>query len=332
MDFRLAFTPRPFANKISHGDKLLLTGSCFTENIGNKLASYKFDVLQNPNGILFNPVSVADALTSYLDNKVVATDDLFYYNELYNSWQHHSRFSAPDAASAVEGINLSTAKANKFLKQADWVIVTLGSAWIYTLTGEALNAEPGAVAANNHKAPASWFHRRLMGAEEVIAHLDNALHRIWYENPKARFIFTISPVRHIREGFVENNRSKSILNLAVHTLCEKFEGVYYFPAYELVIDDLRDYRFFAEDMVHPNYMATNYVWEKFIDTCLDESSKQVMPAIKEINAAMAHKPFNPASEAHKKFCRSNLEKISRLEATYPHLDFESEKIFFGSFL
>src|SRR5205085_10777001 len=140
---------------------------------------------------------------------------------------------------------------------------TLGSSWIYTLTEKASQFKPGLVAANNHKAPADWFSRRLMSTEEVLHQLDNMIHRLFHFNENLRIIFTISPVRHLREGVIENNRSKAVLITAVHQLVDKFNGLYYFPAYELVIDDLRDYRFYAEDLVHPNYAATGYVWEKF---------------------------------------------------------------------
>lgn len=164
--------------------------------------------------------------------------------------------------------------------------------------------------------------------EEILAMLDNVMHKAWYLNPGLKFIFTISPVRHIREGFVENNRSKALLNLAVHTLCDKFERAFYFPAYELVIDDLRDYRFYAEDMVHPNYMATNYVWEKFKESCLENQALEAIDAINEINAAMAHKPFNAASEAHQKFCRANTSKVKALALRYAYLDFSHELKYF----
>jgi GSCFA family len=329
MDFHLEFSPKQFLQKINHQHKLLLMGSCFTENIGDKLLAHKFSVLQNPNGILFNPVSVKEAIENYIVNKVITENDLFYLNEAYHSWQHHSRFSGVAKETAVKKINISTNAAHQYLKQSDFVIITLGSAWIYELTNKATNAIIKNVAANNHKAPADWFKRRLLSNEEVIAALNSMVLQLQNFNLSLKIVFTISPVRHLREGFVENNRSKAALINAVHLATETFKNVFYFPAYELVIDDLRDYRFFAEDMVHPNYAATNYVWEKFVATCIDEPSQLLMKEINEINAAINHKPFNPASAAHKKFQEINLNKIKALQHQHQYLDFTKEEQYFN---
>jgi len=332
MDFHLEFTPRPLISKICHHQQLMLIGSCFTENIGEKLMVHKFSVMQNPNGILFNPVSVAGAIDNYISNKKISGEELFFLNEGFHSWQHHSRFSSPVKETAVEKINASTEAAHHYLKAADVLLITLGSAWVYMLTDEASNADPGAVAANNHKAPSAWFHRRLLGSEELDEILSGMLSRLQAFNPGLKIIFTISPVRHLREGFVENNRSKATLINAVHKLADSSEQVSYFPAYELVIDDLRDYRFYAEDMVHPNYAATNYVWEKFVNACIDEPSQQLMKIINEINAAKSHKPFNATSEAHRSFLQKNLEKVNTLKEKYPYINFDPETAYFSNTL
>lgn len=328
MKFRFEFEPKKLPEPITHRHKILLVGSCFTENIGSKLDNYKFTTLQNPNGILFNPVSVAEALTAYVENTSVSEDDLFFYNDAWHSWKHHSRFSGLTPTDALANINASTAAAHRFLKDADFVFLTLGSAWIYTLTNKAPKATPGAVAANNHKAPADWFQRRLMTVEEVLRILDNVIHRLFLFNPKLKIIFTISPVRHLREGAVENNRSKAVLIGAVHHLVDKFDRLYYFPAYELVIDDLRDYRFYAEDLVHPNYFATQYVWEKFVGACIDEKTKALVEEIYAINLAYKHKPFNPQSAQHKTFLNSFYERTLRLQQENPFLNFEKELGYF----
>jgi hypothetical protein len=329
MDFHLEFTPKPFSIKINHRHKLMLMGSCFTENIGDKLMAHKFSVLQNPNGILFNPVSVLDAVENYISNKQIDSDALFYLNEAYHSWQHHSRFSAPEKSVAVTTINNSTSNAHNYLKNTDFLIITFGSAWVYELTDNADNILKNVVAANNHKAPADWFSRRLLSIDELNNILDRLITALKIFNPSLNIIFTISPVRHLREGFIENNRSKAALINTVHTAVEKYGYAFYFPAYELVIDDLRDYRFYAEDMVHPNYAATNYVWEKFVNTGIDEPSQQLMKTINEINAAKNHKAFNPSSVAHKKFLQHNLEKINILKQQYPYINFSEEEKYFG---
>ncbi len=329
MDFHLEFSPKQLAQKIYHRHKLLLMGSCFTENIGDKLAAHKFTVLQNPNGILFNPVSVKAAVENYIADKIIEEDDLFYLNESFHSWQHHSRFSGITKEDAVYKINTSTKAAHNYLKETDFVIITLGSAWVYALTDKAANKKLNTVAANNHKAPADWFNRRLLSSEEVINETESIISALQNFNPHIKIIFTISPVRHLREGFVENNRSKAALINAVHLATETFENVFYFPAYELVIDDLRDYRFYAEDMVHPNYAATNYVWEKFVATCIDEASKELMQEINEINAALHHKPFNPTSAAHKAFKLKYWNIIKTMQQKHPYLNLTDQLQYFS---
>ncbi len=333
MDFHLAFTPKPFDIKINHQHNLLLIGSCFTEQIGTKLANHKYSVVDNPNGILFNPVSITKSISSYIENKQYNESDLFYQNESWNSWEHHSRFSNPDKEKCLTNINESQTEAYEFLKNADWLLITLGSAFVYEasplapLPGERGNAT---IVANCHKVPTDKFNKRLLGIEEVFTGLQKMIEKALAFNPGLTIIFTISPVRHLRDGFVENNRSKATLIQAVHQLVEKNEACFYFPAYELIIDDLRDYRFFAEDMVHPNYAATNYVWEKFVAACIDAPSQQLMKEIAVISAARNHKPFNPASEQHKKFLQSNLEKVEKLQQQFPYINFKEEAAYFIS--
>lgn len=323
MDFHLEFTPKPFDIKINHRQHLLLIGSCFTEQIGAKLANHKFSVIDNPNGILFNPISITRSVSSYIDNKQYKAEDLFYQNECWNSWEHHSRFSNPDKEKCLLAINESQTRAHSFLKKADWLLITLGSAFVYELDNKN-------VVANCHKVPTDKFNKRLLQVDEVVAALQQMIEKVAGFNPGVKIIFTISPVRHLRDGFVENNRSKATLIDVVHRLVEKNQHCFYFPAYELVIDDLRDYRFFAEDMVHPNYAATNYVWEKFIAACIDEPSQQLMKDIALIVAAKNHKPFNPTSEQHKKFLQTNLEKVKKLQVQFPYINLEEEAEYFCS--
>lgn len=321
MDFHLEFTPRPFKVKISHQHNLMLIGSCFTEQVGTKLAAHKFSVLDNPNGILFNPVSVVKSITSYIENRQYTESDLFYQNESWNSWEHHSRFSNPDKELCLAGINESQTSAYEFLKNADWLLITLGSAFVYEL-------QNNEVVANCHKVPTDKFTKRLLTTEELYEGLQQMINKTLAFNPGINIIFTISPVRHLRDGFIENNRSKATLIHAIHQLVEKNTDCFYFPAYELVIDDLRDYRFYAEDMVHPNYAATNYVWEKFIATCIDEPAQLLMKEISVIVAAKNHKPFNPTSKQHKKFLQTNLDKINKLLLQFPYINFKTEADYF----
>lgn len=322
MEFRLEFSPKSFGIKINHQDQLFLAGSCFTEQIGNKLAAHKFRILENPNGILFNPVSIAHSIVSYIENKRYHADELFYHNELWGSWDHHTRFSSVSKEECLQKINHSQEAAHDFLKNADWILLTLGSSFVYEL-------ENKKVVANCHKVPTDKFEKRLLPSEELVTVLDNLIYRIKHFNPKIKVIFTISPVRHLRDGFVENNRSKANLIHAVHHVVDKFENLFYFPSYELIIDDLRDYRFYADDMVHPNYAATNYVWEKFISSCVNEPSQQLMKEINSISIARRHKAFNPSSEAHKKFLNNHFNKSIQLMQRYPYVNLEEEAAYFG---
>jgi len=329
MKFHFEFDIKRAPKNIRHPQKLMLMGSCFTENIGEKLRKHKFEVLENPNGILFNPVSVAEAMDSYLSKQFFTEADLFLHNETWHSWKHHSRYSGISAADCLHKINTSVTEAHNYIKHADHLVITLGSAWLYTLTAEAANAVPGSVAANNHKAPANWFQKRLMSAMEAKDLLGNMVRKLQAFNSELQIIFTISPVRHLREGVIENNRSKAVLIQAVHDLAGSFEQLYYFPAYELVIDDLRDYRFYAEDLVHPNYHATQYVWEKFTEACMNEETKALMKEIAELNLACQHKPFNPGTLQHQKFLKSALDKTRSLKERHPYLNVSSELNYFA---
>lgn len=329
MKFRFELNVKKMQLPLQHLHQLFLIGSCFTENIGEKLRNTKFSILENPHGILFNPVSVAEALNDYIENRNYTEADLFYYNEAWHSWKHHSRFSGLTQQDVLQKINASITQAHHFLKQADYVFITLGSAWTYQLTELANNAVPGSVAANNHKAPAAWFQRKLLSAVAVSEVLQTVLEKLSRFNPNLKIIFTISPVRHLREGAVENNRSKAALIQAVHEVVESTSNSYYFPAYELVIDDLRDYRFYAEDLVHPNYQATQYVWEKFVGACTTAETQKLMEEIGQIRLAYTHKPFNPTSAQHQKFLKTFLEKTEDLQKQYPYLDFTKELEYFS---
>mgnify|MGYP001206666840 CR=1 FL=1 len=328
MEFHAEYFPKPFNKKITHKHNLLLVGSCFTEQIGNKLIQHKFSVLDNPNGILFNPVSIARAVKSYITDRRYEAGDLFYHNELWGSWDHHTRFSSIDCQTALDNINASQQRASSFIKSADWILLTVGSAFVYEQVSVENTGGYEQVVANCHKVPADKFNRRLLEIAEIKKELGTMIAMVREVNPAVQFIFTISPVRHLREGFIDNNRSKSALIQAVHSLVNG-EDIFYFPAYELVIDDLRDYRFYAEDMVHPNYAATNYVWEKFKSACIDEQTQQLMKEIAVIIAARNHKPFNPTSEQHKNFLKTNLEKIREVMKSHPYIDFELEEKYFS---
>lgn len=333
MDLILNIDLKRLPKPISYPDKILLVGSCFTEHIGNALEELKFSILQNPNGILFGPDSVCKSLISYVENKRYSETDLFQLNEVWHSWDYHSRFSNVNAREAVRIINESQQSAHEFLKQADWLIITLGSSFSYRLTDLADCSENppsgGRGAANCHRAPANWFTKELLEIDNIKSMLEDCLKKLKQFNPKLKFILTVSPVRHIRDGVVENNRSKARLIEAVHFICSKFESAFYFPAYELVIDVLRDYRFYDIDLVHPNYPATEFVLEKFTEACIDDASQQLMQEIRQIVIARKHRAFQPETKAHQQFLHVHFEKTKELQSKYPFLDLKEEIAYFS---
>lgn len=314
----------PLQDPIRYSHKLLLIGSCFTEHIAERLQQYKFKHLSNPHGILFNPLSVAQSLDSYVSGKMYSEKDLFFLNELWNSWDHHTRFSDVHKEKVLDKINSSQREASNFIRDADYIIVTLGSAFQYYLK------EENRLVANNHRAPGQWFEKRLLPIQTITDTLCATVQNILFINSKVRFIFTISPVRHIRDGVVDNNRSKARLIEAIHELCASFEQCYYFPAYELVIDILRDYRFYDIDFVHPNYLATQFVWEQFVSSCIAAEEKDIMESVKDIVVARNHKVRFPETEAHKDFKARYKEKISLLIKQHSYLDLQEELDYFSA--
>jgi hypothetical protein len=336
MDLMLKLNLPPASHPIHHKHNILSIGSCFTEHIGNALHDLKFNVLQNPTGILFDPASVCASIVSFLQGKEYGPEDLFYYNELWQSWNHHSRFSGMDQDAVLQQINAAQKQAAAYLLEADWLIITLGSSFSYRLlqhtsvagVNQTHPASMGGVA-NCHRAPAQWFQKHLLQITETIELLDNTIHQLFYNNRKVRIIFTVSPVRHIRDGVVENNRSKARLIEAVHHLVNKFDRLHYFPSYELVIDVLRDYRFFSEDLVHPNYLATNFVLEKFLQTFMTAETQELAALLRSLNIARKHKAQHPSTDAHKKFLTTYLAKTRDLQERYPFLNLEEELAYFG---
>ncbi|MBS1781585.1 MAG: GSCFA domain-containing protein [Bacteroidetes bacterium] len=324
MQLTLPIQIKPLESPICHEQKILLIGSCFTEHISERLRQQKFKILSNPNGILFNPFSVANALKSYATNHTYEEKDLFYLNELWNSWDHHTRFSHTDRQEALAQINHSQNIASSFIETADWIIITLGSAFQYYLR------EGKRPVANNHRAPGQGFEKKLLAIQSISEQLSVSISTIRNLNPNVKFLFTISPVRHIRDGVVENNRSKARLLEVVHQLCETISDVYYFPAYELVIDVLRDYRFYDVDLVHPNYLATQMVWDYFCANCINPASRKLMNEIQEIATARSHKPRFPNTQAHLAFKQKYAAKTEALIKENPWINLDEELHFFKS--
>jgi len=307
---------------IAHTDRVLLIGSCFTEHICERLVEAKFPILTNPNGIVYNPVSIARSLHALQQPDFDSKNDLFQQQGLWHSWEHHSRFSHPDRDTAAEKITVAHRQAAAFLKTANRLLITLGTADVFVLR------DTGQVVANNHKVPANRFEQRRLSVVETVDALAEALLPLQAAMPDLRVVLTVSPVRHLRTGFVENQRSKAVLVLACAELCERFDFAHYFPAYELLLDDLRDYRFYAADMIHPADTAVDYIWEQFSETYFSRETQHLLERIAKISAAARHRPFHPESPEHRAFARQQLEQIGQLSAEHPHLDFEGEKSVF----
>jgi hypothetical protein len=315
VEFRLTFPIPLFKNKISYRDKILLAGSCFAENIGELMVDAKLNCLVNPNGIVYNPISIANHLQRVLIGDKYKEDELFNYNELWGSWQHHGEYSNTDKGKTLTRINKDFNIAENFINEGDWLIVTFGSAYVYRLKTS------NEIAANCHKYPNTEFTKELLFTDEIVSTWQNLISQIGQKNPKLKIILTVSPVRYVRDGLVNNNLSKAILLQAVHELC-KLDAVNYFPAYELVLDDLRDYRFFTQDLVHPNAQAIHYVWEKFADTLFSEDSKTIYNKVKPLVSAAKHRVLHAGTEAHKKFLATHLQKVIQLQKEYPFLAIE----------
>ena len=323
--FRTVFPIQHAPFSLTYADRLLLAGSCFIEHIGERLTAGKFTTLANPNGIIYNPLSLAQSLEFLLNQETYTKADLFNCNGLWHSWAHHGAFSNPDEQAAANGIQQARETAAVFLEKTNRLLLTLGTAEIFTLR------ETGQVVANCHKAPAGWFDQRRLGVPETVEALSGLFQKLKAVLPDLQVILTVSPVRHLRNGAIENQRSKAVLLLACAEICGQFDFVYYFPAYELLLDDLRDYRFYAPDMAHPNELAVDYIWQHFAETFFPPDTRQLLAQIEKIRMATTHRPFFPDTPEHRAFARTQLERIEQLSKEHPELDLSVEKTHFQQY-
>ena len=300
-------------------------GSCFADHIGEQLKAHKFPVSVNPLGVLFNPLSIADSLQRLLHPRPLTEDSLFFHGDCWNSYAFHGRFSHPDKDCCLRQIQQSLDEARNFLLRTDFLFITLGSNGVYRLKSS------GEVVANCHKMPAGMFEKQALSVEEMKKPFEDLLLEIQKVRPDIRILLTVSPVRYIKNDFTENSYSKACLRILVHELCRKYEWVRYFPAYEILIDDLRDYRFYAADRVHPSEEAINYIWNYFSDTYFTEEPLLLNRQLDEVRAAFQHRVLFPQTDAFRQFCRQSLEKINSLCALHPTLDFSEEKTYFEQF-
>jgi lysophospholipase L1-like esterase len=310
MNFRTNIQLKPERNLIDYGSKLFLIGSCFSENISKKLKFYKFQTYSNPFGILFNPIAIETCITDAINEKVYTEKEVFQLNERWHCFDAHSDLSAADKTVLLENLNSAIHTSNKQLKTASHLIITLGTAWVYRFI------ETDKIAGNCHKVPQKKFLKELLTVEEITASLDNIITLVKAINPTINILFTVSPVRHLKDGFVENSQSKSHLITAIHQITDAKNQLFYFPSYEIMLDDLRDYRFYAEDMLHPNQTAVNYIWNQFKNVWITENVLGIMNDVETVQKGLAHKPFNPNSEQHLLFLQKLNEKILALKNSY----------------
>lgn len=314
MKFRTEITPARWAKPIGYDDTILCLGSCFATNIAERLTHRKFRVYDSAFGILFNPASIAASLERMIKNETVTEDELINVDGRWLSYHFHSELWGPNPVRAIADMHGATEEGLYRLSKATHIIITLGTAWVYRLKST------GKIVANCHKQPHSNFSRELLTVAETVEALESIV-----ANTYVPITFTVSPVRHIGEGAQDNSLSKAILRVAVDEVCRRHaDRVGYFPAYEIMMDDLRDYRFYADDLVHPSSMAVDYIADKFFDAALNDEAKRLMPKVLNVVKAAAHRPANPDGEEYRRFCRHQLDAIAEIEG----VDLSKEKTYF----
>ena len=310
----------PALPSLTHSDKLMLIGSCFATEMGERLQRAKFACDVNPYGVLYNPLSISQALKEMLSEKVYTPTDLFQHADYWHSPMHHGDFSAPTADEALQTINHRIAMAYEALQSLDCLLLTFGTAWVYE------EKETHRIVGNCHKLPERNFLRRRLSVEEIVSEYTSLFTGMMVRNPKLKIVLTVSPIRHVRDGLHNNQLSKATLLLAIDQLQQTFSGrVFYFPAYELLMDELRDYRFYADDLVHPSAKAVEMVWQRFVQVAMNADTQQLMKQCNNLAQALNHRPLQPQSEENYRFLQQIMLKIEELSEKYPNLDFQNEK-------
>lgn len=316
MQFRTQIPLSKSNNQIDYDSKIISIGSCFAENMAEKFDYFKFQNTTNPFGIVFNPVSIEKLINRIVQEEVFTEKDVFFYNERWHCYEVHSDLSNSDRGELLETLNKAIEVTNQHIKEASHIIITYGTSWVYR------NIESEEIVANCHKVPQKQFSKELLTVDIIEKSIQNTMGLIQTLNPDIKFIFTISPVRHIKDGFIENQLSKSHLFTALHkTINHQPLTVNYFPSYEIMMDELRDYRFYAEDMLHPNQVAIDYIWQRFSENYVSENSISIMQEVSEIQKSLRHRSFNPESDEHQKFLSRLHQKITLLEEKHPSIKF-----------
>ena len=313
MQFR-THIPIPKSNSLmDYRSTVVSLGSCFAVNMAEKMDYFKFQNSCNPFGILFHPLAIEKFVQFAVSEKQFSEKDIFFHNERWHSFDAHSDLSTTNKEDLLINLNSIVAAAKQQLLEASHIIITYGTSWIYRAL------ETNEIVANCHKVPQKQFGKELLSITAITESIANTIALVQAINPEVKFIFTVSPVRHIKDGFVENQVSKSYLIAAIHN--SQFAAHNYFPSYEIMMDELRDYRFYAEDMLHPSGLAIDYIWQRFKETNISESDYETMDAVASIQKSLQHRPFNPTSESHQKFEAHLQAKISKMVSQYSFMKF-----------
>lgn len=318
-DFRTILYPTKQTLELNHQSKVYLTGSCFAENIGQKLMELKFRALVNPFGISYNPISIHKTLCLNSSTDVEST----MVEGVHFSYDVHSVLNSTTKEGFQENLQMAIDKQKEHLKAKGTIILSYGTAWVYEKVAD------GEIANNCHKQPSKLFTKRLLSVNEIVESWNITKSKLENNYPEHHFIFTVSPVRHLKDGFHENQLSKSTLQLAVNEICKQHINCSYFPAYEIVLDDLRDYRFFKDDLLHPNQFAVDYIWEYFSDSYFSKGTKLLNQQIEKFNISLQHRAFQPDSAKHQQFLLNLKSKIKAFQLAND-LDFQTEIDFIKS--
>ncbi len=324
--FRTEVEIPPLPDPVRYDDKILLMGSCFTEHIGKMLDRYRFQIDLNPFGVVYNPASIAIGINRLLKPDPYRHEELFQHDDLWHSYDHHSRFSGSDSESCLNHMNEQLVRAAEFLRKAKFLILTFGTARVYRL------AESGRVVTNCHKVPALQFEQELLRVGDIVYTYQRILADCFRINPDLNVILTVSPIRYLKEGPLGNQVSKSTLLLACSELMQKIPKVHYFPAYEIFMDDLRDYRFYDTDLIHPGEAGIDYVWYRFVESCMDPGNLPVMEDVDRLIKAIGHRSRDLKSPRHREFLKTGLDRAQALQVRYPFMDLRQEIEYFRSAL
>lgn len=310
MEFRTKYKPGKEYHQIDYSSNVLLIGSCFSESIFEKLDYFKFNTAKNPLGIVYNPIAIEKLVLNAINAKEYTEQDIFYLNERYHCFDAHSELSSPEKHVLLNNLNERIQFAGKELARATHIVFTLGTSWVYR------HIETDSIVANCHKVPQRKFLKELCSVDKIEDSLNAIIALVRSVNPEAGILFTVSPIRHLKDGFSENALSKAHLLTAINNIINRKERINYFPSYEIMLDDLRDYRFYTDDMLHPNKTAISYIWKSFKESWIHTDATPVMKKVAEIRRGLSHRPFNPESEQHQLFLKQLNNKINDLRAEF----------------